>query len=228
MLAPIYLRSGRSEEAVRAASEAIRLLGATPEREATRGEALAQLASGEVTDEAKASFERALAMNPDFLPAKFFLALDLSQEARFVEAGRAWRDLVAKSPPGAPWLQIANLAIADADEKVAAAGVVSATPPPGPEAGDIAAASAMPEADRQAMIEGMVSQLAERLKSAPNDAEGWKRLMRSYTVLGDGARAKAAYADASGVFAVGSAERREIERFAMELGLAGSTATTSQ
>ncbi|KQT54237.1 hypothetical protein ASG43_01000 [Aureimonas sp. Leaf454] len=227
MLAPIYLRSGRSEEALRAASEAIRLLGPTPEREATRGEALAQAASGEVTDEAKASFERALAMNPDFLPARFFLALDLSQEGQFAQAGRAWRDLVEKSPPGAPWLDIANLAIADADKRVAAA----ANPPPaqpGPTEGDVAAAADLPQADRTAMIEGMVSQLAERLKSAPNDVEGWKRLMRSYTVLGDGERARESLRQASAVFAEGTSERQDIERFALELGLQAGSETTAQ
>lgn len=229
MLAPIYLRSGRAEDAVRAASEAIRLLGATAERESTLGEALAQTASGEVTDEAKASFERALALNPDFLPAKFFLALDLSQENRFAEAAPAWRDLVEKSPPGAPWLEIAQLAIADAEKRLPAKdgnGMVSAQP--GPAAADVAAAAALPAADRQAMIEGMVSQLAERLKSAPNDSEGWKRLIQSYTVLGDADRARGAYASATAVFADGTAERRDIEAFAAGLGLVAVPATTTQ
>ncbi|KQT55280.1 MULTISPECIES: c-type cytochrome biogenesis protein CcmI [unclassified Aureimonas] len=231
MLAPIYLRSGRPEDAVRAVSEAIRLLGATPEREATRGEALVQLASGEVTDEAKASFQRALALNPDFLPAKFFLALDLSQENRFAEAAPAWRDLVAKSPPGAPWLEIAQLAIDDAEKRLAGGpgpAPVQAPGQPGPAPEDVAAAAAMPQADRLAMIQGMVSQLADRLKSAPNDAEGWKRLMQSYTVLGDGDRARGAFAEASAVFAEGTAERRDIEAFAAGLGIGTPPPSTMQ
>jgi len=68
------------------------------------------------------------------------------------------------------------------------------------------------------MIEGMVSQLAARLQTAPNDVEGWKRLMRSYTVLGDVDAARAAKARAEAAFPPGSRERQEIEAFARSLG----------
>jgi hypothetical protein len=37
----------------------------------------------------------------------------------------------------------------------------------------------MEPGDRTAMIEGMVSGLAERLKTQPDDIEGWLRLIRS-------------------------------------------------
>jgi cytochrome c-type biogenesis protein CcmH len=230
LLGPIYLRSGRADEAVTAIGNAIRILGDTAERETGLGEALTQVASGEVTEEAKASFDRALALKADYLPAKFFLALDLSQENRFAEAGPAWQKLIDASPPGAPWLQLAEMGLADARQKIAAASgvapakeppiVVSAAPPRGPTGSDIAAASAMSGEDRKAMIEGMVSQLAERLKAAPNDVEGWKRLMQSYSVLGDGERVRLAYADASAAFAPGTPERTDIDGVAVQLGLA--------
>ena len=35
------------------------------------------------------------------------------------------------------------------------------------------------------MIRGMVESLAERLEENPDDSEGWLRLARSYTVLGE-------------------------------------------
>lgn len=243
LLGPIYLRSGRADEAVTAIQNAIRILGDSPEREAGLGEALTQVASGEVTDLAKASFERALALNADYLPAKFFLALDLSQENRFQEAGPAWQKLIAASPPGSPWLQLAEMALADAQQKIAAANgapagnaqgapavaeapevagapEVASSAPRGPSGSDIAAASGMSEDDRKAMIEGMVSQLAERLKTAPNDVEGWKRLMQSYSVLGDGERVRGAYAEASAAFAQGTPERTAIDGVAAQLGVA--------
>jgi len=51
-------------------------------------------------------------------------------------------------------------------------------------------------------VRGMVATLAARLEAAPDDPEGWVRLVRSYAVLGDGAKrdealtkAKARYAD---------------------------------
>lgn len=46
-------------------------------------------------------------------------------------------------------------------------------------------------------IEGMVQRLAARLKSNPEDAEGWFMLARSYSVLGRFGQAAAAYAEAA-------------------------------
>ena len=51
--------------------------------------------------------------------------------------------------------------------------------------------------DRQAMIRSMVARLAERLSETPDDADGWIRLGRSYKVLGETAKSRAAYAKAA-------------------------------
>ena len=51
--------------------------------------------------------------------------------------------------------------------------------------------------DRQAMIRSMVARLAERLAETPDDADGWIRLGRSYKVLGEAAKSRAAYAKAA-------------------------------
>jgi cytochrome c-type biogenesis protein CcmH len=42
----------------------------------------------------------------------------------------------------------------------------------------------MSDADRRQMIETMVAGLDEKLRANPKDAEGWRRLVRSYMVLG--------------------------------------------
>jgi cytochrome c-type biogenesis protein CcmH len=42
----------------------------------------------------------------------------------------------------------------------------------------------------------MVAALAARLKTDPNDAQGWQRLIRAYSVLGDKTKAQAALANA--------------------------------
>ncbi|MEP0509777.1 MAG: c-type cytochrome biogenesis protein CcmI, partial [Aurantimonas coralicida] len=99
---------------------------------------------------------------------------------------------------------------------------------PGPGEADIAAAADMAAEDRQAMIEGMVSQLAARLETNPNDVEGWKRLIRSYTVLGDDEAAGAAYRTARQTFAADSAAGREIAAFGDELGLTAEGETQTQ
>ena len=45
-------------------------------------------------------------------------------------------------------------------------------------------------------INAMVSGLAARLKANPNDPQGWLRLIRAYSVLGETDKAKAALATA--------------------------------
>jgi cytochrome c-type biogenesis protein CcmH len=52
-----------------------------------------------------------------------------------------------------------------------------------------------PEA-RQAMILGMVTQLADRLAANPDDPEGWAKLIRSRMVMNDAEGAATALADA--------------------------------
>ncbi len=60
------------------------------------------------------------------------------------------------------------------------------------DSGEAAQASADPAA-QQAQIEAMVTQLVERLKTQPDDAEGWQMLARSYGVQGRYADAIAAH-----------------------------------
>ncbi|MGD9538305.1 MAG: c-type cytochrome biogenesis protein CcmI [Alphaproteobacteria bacterium] len=66
--------------------------------------------------------------------------------------------------------------------------------------------------ERQAMIEGMVERLAERLKENPDDLEGWKRLALSYRVLGDWAKALPAYARAAALAPEDAAAQAEYAR----------------
>ena len=76
----------------------------------------------------------------------------------------------------------------------------------------------MGPADRIAMIEGMVSGLAEKLKSDPNNVEGWLRLIRSYSVLGrPDAAAEAARGALESVQEPGGRER--VKALIADLGL---------
>lgn len=69
-------------------------------------------------------------------------------------------------------------------------------PAPGPDAEDIAAAEDMEPDDRQAMIRGMVQRLDDRLTENGGSADEWLRLISSYSVLGDQAKAADAAARA--------------------------------
>jgi cytochrome c-type biogenesis protein CcmH len=73
--------------------------------------------------------------------------------------------------------------------------------------------------EQQAMIDGMVSGLAERLKKDGSDLEGWLKLMRAYTVLGRRDDAVNAMRDAKTNFAGNGEALAKIEEFAKSLGL---------
>jgi cytochrome c-type biogenesis protein CcmH len=55
------------------------------------------------------------------------------------------------------------------------------------------AGESMAPEDRAAMIRDMVAGLAARLEEQPGDLEGWRRLGRSYQVLGEPQKAADAY-----------------------------------
>src|SRR6202158_6477019 len=69
VLAPVLARLGRYDEAVRAYHNSITYNGDGAARRADLGEAIAAAAGGVVTSEAKAEFERAVALNADEVKA---------------------------------------------------------------------------------------------------------------------------------------------------------------
>jgi cytochrome c-type biogenesis protein CcmH len=82
-----------------------------------------------------------------------------------------------------------------------------------------AAVQAMPESDQKTMIKGMVERLATKLADNPNDLDGWIRLMRSYQVMNEPAKAKEAVAKAISIFANDSVNSGKIKAAASELGI---------
>ena len=112
VLAPVLARLGRYDEAVRAYRNSITYNGDSAERRADLGEALAGAAGGVVTSEAKAEFERAIAMNADEVKASYFLGLAAEQDGRTAEAASIWRAMLAKAPPDAPWRPLVQAALA--------------------------------------------------------------------------------------------------------------------
>lgn len=221
VLAPVYLRSGRFEDAVKARRNALRLLGPTTAREADLGEALVSAARGVVTAEAKAVFERAAVLDAEDVMAQFYLGLAAEQEGRREDAAKAWRALLARAPQDAPWIELVQNALAR----------VGGTPPPVPPAPrlDIAATPALPpnhpalppNAAGGDMVRGMVERLAERLKKDGSDLDGWVRLVRSYMVLGEADKARTAAADARRALAADPDKVRQLDEQVKGLGLEG-------
>ena len=90
-----------------------------------------------------------------------------------------WRALAADIPAGDPRLGALKTVIAEAEGAPAPAAAPGLS------------------SDQLTAVRGMVAGLAARLKTQPDDPEGWVRLVRAYAVLGDTAKREAALRDAS-------------------------------
>jgi cytochrome c-type biogenesis protein CcmH len=185
VIAPVYMRLERYDDAVKARRNAIDLLGATAQRDVDLGEALAMAAGGVVTADSKAAFERAAELDADNAKAMFYLGLAALQDGNAEDAARTWRNLIAKAPANAPWLPIVR-------EQLARIENPGAAPPPEPSAEDVAAVTQMSPEARDQFIRGMVERLAIQLRKNGSDVEGWLRLLRAYMVMGDRDKAKVA------------------------------------
>ena len=208
VIAPVYLRLGRFDDAVKARRNVLRIAGDSAEREANLGEALVGGANGIVTAEAKSTFERAVALDPQDVKGRYFLGLAAEQDGRRDDAAKMWRDLIAGAPADAPWLQFVR------GELARIAG--------GPSADDVAAASNLPSDARMTMIRGMVEKLSDRLHhDGAADLDGWQRLVRSYMVLGERDKARAAALDARRALVSDPEKLRQMNELVKGLGIEG-------
>ena len=187
VIAPVYMRLGRFDDAIRAYRNALKLEGETADRQASLGEALAGAAGGVITTDAKGAFERAL-------------ALDESNAARAIlsrarrrtgwprrEAGRplAQPDRT-RAPPTRPgsrtcarrWRESSHRGAADPRRSMRPAAL-------GPKRAGCRQRRRDVASERDQMVRGMVERLAARLSADGSDVEGWLRLMRAYMVLGE-------------------------------------------
>lgn len=210
IVAPVYLRLGRYEDAVKARRNALRLNGATAGREADLGEALVYVAGGVVTQEAKEAFERALALDAQEVKARYFVGLAAEQDGEREKAAALWRALLADAAPDAPWADLVRRALARVAGPPAAGG-------PSPE--EVAAAEEMSPEARTAMVRGMVDRLATRLAGDGSDIDGWLRLVRAYMVLDEPEKAKTAAADARRALAGDADKLRRVDALMKALGL---------
>jgi cytochrome c-type biogenesis protein CcmH len=211
VLAPVLLRLGRFDDAVRALRNSIAHNGDAAERRADLGEAMAGAAGGVVTAEAKVEFERAVALNADDAKANYFLGLAAEQDGRASEAVSIWRAMLAKAPQDAPWRPLVQAALA----RIGGSGA--------PVLSDDAMATAkdVNETERGEMIRGMVERLASRLKQNGGDVEGWLRLVRAYMVMGDRDKARGALTDARQAVANDAERLRQLNEGLKNLGLDG-------
>jgi cytochrome c-type biogenesis protein CcmH len=181
-------------------------------------------AGGYVSPEAEVALNRALALDPQNGPARYYMALMFGQVGRPDAAFRLWQTLLAEGPADAPWIEPIRAQI---EEVAMRAGVNYTLPPagddggsaPGPTAADIEAAGEMSAEDRTEMIRGMVGRLSDRLATEGGPPEDWARLIGALGVLGDEAQAIAIYNNALEVFAGNEAALGTVRDGARQAGL---------
>ncbi|GLS60259.1 c-type cytochrome biogenesis protein CcmI [Methylobacterium haplocladii] len=195
VIAPVYMRLGRFDDAARAFEQLVRIQGEDPERLANWGEALVAAGEGAVSPQARKLFERALVLDPKTAKPQFYLARGDELAGDDAAAARRLEALAAQGPEDAPWMPMvrANLArlkgeaapSAQAPKAEAEANAAAKPDDPKPAAGPAANLQSLPPNERMAAIRGMVEGLDRRLTQQGGSADEWMRLVRSYTALGD-------------------------------------------
>ena len=213
LVAPVYMRLGRFDDAVEAYRQSLRLNGEDAARRADYGEALVGAAGGIVTADARAAFDKALAEKPGLPSARFYLGLAAEQDGDLQKAISIYRALLGDAPPRAAWTPAlqARLAALTGD----------GAQPTQNDAAPVGDAAQQDAAQQDAMIRGMVERLATRLATSGGDADEWQRLIRAYTVLHETDKAKDALASARKALAGDAEAGQQLDALARELGIGG-------
>ena len=170
------------------------------------GEALVEFANGKVTPDARKLFLKAKNIEANHPGVIYNLALADFQEGNIQEAYDVWFKLEQEGTQDSPWS-------GKAGEKLnIAAGKLGIEPPilkkkiqptRSPESlpsalsvEDVQSANKMTSKDRDQFIDNMVQRLAARLEKEPNDLQGWLRLAKSYSVLGENQNSVSSYQQA--------------------------------
>ena len=228
MLGWAYLMTDRPDEALGPYLRAVALLPGDVSALTGLGEALTAVNDGTVSGEALARFNDALALEPSDIRARYFVAKFDYQNGRKQQALDDWIDLAQEAPADAAWqedirrdiaLAASDLGIDVSDRLEASGSVGGETGMPVLDQRTIEAASRLPAAEQEAMVNRMVDGLAARLAANPNDAAGWERLIRSRMVLGEDAQAARDLATARQALAGNGSGLARVNATASELGV---------
>ena len=210
VLSRVYLSLQRYDDQANALRQLIRLEGPKPDLLADLGEALTIVEGNVVSKDAKSLFADALRQDASNAKAKFYMALSLEQEGNSGEALAMWKELQNLQPDNDGWQAMISARIRN-NKSVSIGG-------DGPTQEDVEAAGSMNAKERSDMIHSMVARLADRLTENPNNPEGWLRLIRAYTVLGDWDAAKTALQTAGENFANNPTFLRELDELKVTIG----------
>lgn len=191
---------------------------------ASQAEAIIAGSQGSIGEQAQELLNAVLQRDPANLRAHFYMADADWQAGRRERALQRWAEMRRGGPADAPWQAIVESRIRrGAAEMETDPAPYLPEPQPalarGPNAQDIEDAAGMSAEDRSAMIGGMVDNLAARLEQSPDDIEGWLRLVRSYTIIGQQEDALDALRRGLGAFEGRMQESARLVALGRELGL---------
>lgn len=195
---------GNTKAAYIAQGHVVRLKGAdvTAQDLTIHASMMVEATQGYVSPEAEKSLRAALKLEPRNSLARYYLGLMLAQNDRPDMAFRIWEKLLKEGPADAPWIAPIRRGIQDLAWRAGTKFTLPEIAPlKGPSAADVDASTDMTEEDRQGMIQGMVTQLAERLSTKGGPPSEWARLILAYSVLGAQDKAVEIWAEAQTIFA---------------------------
>lgn len=215
------LQAGEMQAAVRTQERLIALLGADTNAADHANLALALVveAQGYVSPEAETQLRETLTRDMSNELARYLVGEMFVQGGRYDQAFQFWRPIAETGNPDAPWVASVRERIEGVAKLAGVAYALPETASPGPTAADMAGAADMTPQERQAMIEGMVGQLSDRLASEGGPVEDWARLITSLGVLGRADEAKTIYAEAKTRFEGRAAELATLAEAARTAGL---------
>ena len=200
MLARSYKAMGRLQEAETAYIKAGAVVETDPDLLADYADLLAVRADGSLEGRPLVLINKALALDPHHPMGLMMSGVAAYRRNDYSAAVAHWEKLLLVLEPGSPDAQQIEADIADARAKAGMTSSARATKTQamtGTDAGKLPpvdAATAGPMTPEK--INQMIERLAERLKTNPQDLEGWVRLARAYKVQKRLPEAEQAYAKA--------------------------------
>jgi cytochrome c-type biogenesis protein CcmH len=198
VVAPVYLRAGRFDDAAKAYAAARRFEGENVDRLTGEAEALVAAAGGVVSAEAAAIFARARELDPASVKARFYGALAAEQDGDSAAARSEYESMIASAPAEAPWVPVLQARLSKLGHGADAPSAGQAVSP------EIAA-----------MVDGLDKRLAVDGGTEPE----WARLVRSFVVLGRSDDARDRLAKAKTALAGDAQALASLDRLAQNLGL---------
>lgn len=207
VIAPVYMRMGRFDDAINAYENVLRVEGDSAEFLLKLADAHIEKNQGQVNETAQQLVSRILEVDKENAAAKFYTGIIALQSNKPDETMRIWQTMLDEAKGDEEWVSIIQGRIAELKSLEN-----TQVPLPALNEETLEAAQDMSSEDRLEMIGQMVSNLSERLQENPDNKQGWQRLITSYMVLNRKEDAQIAFADAKKLFSDDRAFMQTLEK----------------